>query len=107
MSSQRGSARASSQVVGMSGLHARPLHDGASVGAVLMRTFGPTRPVGRRIFPPLLPPVDGQVEQPVAVAHYFDAAACCPISLEDPRSLPQVADDMHPAHPASNQEGFE
>jgi putative ABC transport system substrate-binding protein len=61
----------------------------------------------RRILPRLLPPVDGQVEQPIAVIHSLDAAPRRPVSLEDIRSSSQVANDMHHAHPASDQEGVE
>src|SRR6202011_4894846 len=64
-------------------------------------------PAGWRILPRLLPPVDGQVEQPVAVIHRLDAAYLRPVSLEDIGSLSQVANDVHPARPASNQEGVE
>src|SRR5579864_5894606 len=70
---RRGSAPAGAQVVRMSGLQARPLGDGTSIGTVRMAAFRPLRPAGRRVLPPLLPPVDGQVEQPVAVVHRLDA----------------------------------
>ena len=50
------------------------------------------------ILPPLLPPVNRQVEQPIAVIHRLDAAPRRPASLEDIGSLSQVADDVHHAH---------
>src|SRR6202034_4068365 len=69
-----------------------------------MLAFRAFRPAGRRLLPLLLPPVDGQVEQWVAVAHHFDAATRRPIGLEDLGALAQVADDMHSADPPSHQE---
>ena len=51
--------------------------------------------------------VDGQVEQPIAVIHRLDAANRRPVSLEDIGSLSQVADDVHHAHSAPNQESVE
>jgi hypothetical protein len=65
----------------------------------------PLRPAGRRVLPRLLPPVDGQVDQPVAVVHRLDAAPRRPVSLEDLCSLSQVANDVRHAYPASHQEG--
>ena len=100
-------APAGSQIVGMPCLQARPLGDGASVVTVVVPAFRPLRPAGRRLLPPLLPPVDGQVEQRVAIAHRLDAATRRPVSLEDIGSLSQVANDVHPADPASNQEGLQ
>jgi len=41
-------------------------------------------PAGRRVLPRLLPPVDCQVEQPVAVIHRLDAASRRPVRLEEP-----------------------
>ena len=74
---------------------------------IIVLAFRPLRPAGRRVLPPLLPPVDGQVEQPIAVIHRLDAAPRRPVSLEDLGSLSQVANEVHHAHPASNQEGIE
>src|ERR1700675_92039 len=91
----------------MPGFEARPLGRGTSIGTDNLLAFEPLWPAGRRVFPRLLPPVDGQVEQPVAVVHRLDAAPRRPVSLEDSGSLSQVANDVHHAHPASNQEGFE
>src|SRR5580704_16117244 len=68
------SAAAGSQVVGMPGLQARPLDNGASIVTVAVLAFRPLRPAGRRVLPTLLPPKDGQVEQRVAIAHHLDAA---------------------------------
>src|ERR1035441_1077431 len=64
------------------------------------------RPARRRVLPRLLTPVDAQVEQVVVVIHHLDAATRRPISLEDFRSLAQVADEMHPADSASNQQSL-
>src|ERR1700691_6273803 len=88
----------------MPGLHARPLRGGTSIHTAELLAL---EPAGRRVFPRLLPPVDSQVEQPVAVVHRLDAAPRRPVSLEDFGSLSQIANDVHHAHPASNQEGFE
>jgi hypothetical protein len=101
------SAPAGSQVVRISGPQARPLDDGTSIGTVIMLAVRPLWPAGRRVLPPLLPPVDGQVEQPVAIIHRLDATPRCPVGLEDIRSLSQVANDVHHAHPTSNQESVE
>src|SRR5438034_9167507 len=89
----------------MPGLQARPLGGGTSIGTEILLAFKPSWPAGRRVLPLLLPPVDGQVEQPIAVIHRLDAANCGPVSLEDIGSLSQVANDVHHAHPAANQEG--
>src|ERR1700744_4092117 len=67
-------APAGSEVVGIPGLHARPLHDGASCSAVAVLAFRPLWPTGRRILPAFLPPIDGQVEQPGAVVHRLGPA---------------------------------
>src|SRR6202007_1544357 len=48
-------------------------------------------PAGRPVFSRLLPPVDGQVEQLVAVVHRLDAAPRRPVSLEDFGAVSQVA----------------
>ena len=81
--------------------------DGASIGTVAVLALRPLWPAGRRVLPPLLPPVDGQVEQRVAIAHHLDAAPRRPVCLEDFGSLSQVANDVHHADPASNQESVE
>src|SRR5438034_2541713 len=91
----------------MPGLQARPLGGGTSIGTEILLAFKPSWPAGRRVLPLLLPPVDGQVEQPIAVIHRLDAANCGPVSLEDIGSLSQVANDVHHAHTASDQEGVE
>jgi hypothetical protein len=85
------SAPAGSQVVRIPGLQARPLGDGTSIGTVRVLAFRPLRPAGRRVLPLLLPSVDGQVEQPVAVIHHLDAAPRRPVSLEDIGPSSQVA----------------
>src|ERR1700733_3313453 len=91
-----------SQVVRIPGLEARPLGGGASFAAGKILAF---KPAGRRVFPQLLTAVDGQVEQPIAIIHRLDAAYRRPVSLEDIGALSQVANDMHHARSASNQEG--
>ena len=101
------SAPAGSQVVRMPGLQARPLGGGTSIGTGNLLALKPLWPAGRRVLPRLLPPVDGHVEQPVAVIHRLDAAYRRPVSLEDIGSFSEVANDVHHAHPASNQEGVE
>src|SRR6516162_9151216 len=88
---RRGSVPASSQVVRIPGLQAGPLDDGTSIGTVRVLPFRPLWPAGRRVLPPLLPPVDRQVEQTVAVVHRLDAAPRRPVGLEDLGSLSQVA----------------
>src|ERR1035438_7107598 len=100
-------ARSGAEVVGASGLQAGPLGGGTSIGTGNLLAFKPLWPAGRRVLPRLLAPVDGQVEQPVAVIHRLDAASRRPVSLEDLGSLSQVANDVHHAHPASNQERVE
>src|SRR5947209_10272698 len=70
----RFSAAAGSQIVRIPGLEARPLGSGTSVYSELLLAFKPLWPARRRVLPHLLPPVDGQVEQPVAVIHRLDAA---------------------------------
>ena len=101
------SAPAGSQVVGIPGLQARPLGGGTSIGTEILLAFKPLWPAGRRVLPRLLPPIDGQVQQPIAVIHRLDAATCRPVSLEDIGCLSQIANDVHPAHPASTQESVE
>src|SRR5215472_13138538 len=95
------------QVVGASGFETGALGGGTSVGTGILLAFKPLWPAGRRVLPRLLPPVDGQIEQPIADIHCLDAATCRPVSLKDIGSLPQVANDVHPARPAPNQEGVE
>src|SRR6516164_3325867 len=95
------------EIIGMSGLHARPLHDGTTIDAVRVHVFWQLWPAGRRVLPMLLPAVDSEVEQAIAVVQRLDAAPRRPVSLEDFRSLSQVTDDMHHAHTASNQERVE
>src|SRR5580658_8647372 len=80
-----GSAPGGPEVVGPPGLQARPLGGGTSVGTEVLLAFKPFWPAGRRVLPCLLPPVDGQIEQPVAVVHRLDAAPRRPVSLEDAR----------------------
>jgi hypothetical protein len=92
---------------GMPGLQARPLRDGTFIGTHTLLAFPPLWPAGRRVLPHLLPPVDGQVEQPVAVVHRLDAAHPRPVSLEDTGFLSQVANEVHHAHTPSDQEGGE
>src|SRR5215470_7520219 len=99
------SASAGSEVVRIAGLQAGPLDDGTSTGTVRVLAVQPLGPAARRVFPLLLPPVDGQVEQPIAVVHRFNAAPRCPVGLEDTGSSSQVANDVHHAHTTSNQEG--
>src|SRR5919197_2978232 len=88
------------QVVGMPGLQARPLGGGTSIGTHMLLALSRLWPAGRRVLPRLLPPVDGQVEQTVAVIHRLDAATRGPARLEDIGSSSQVANDVHHAHPA-------
>src|ERR1017187_9651732 len=100
-------ARSGAEVVGASGFEAGPLGGGTSIGTGNLLAFKPLWPASRRVLPCLLAPVDGQVEQPVAVIHRLDAASRRPVSLGDFGSLSQVANDVHHAHPASNQERVE
>src|SRR5580704_1232372 len=104
---QTGSALTGPEVVGIPGHQAAPLGGGTPVGAGNLLAAIPLRPTLRRVFPRLLPPVHGQVEQTIAVIHRLDAAPRRPISLEDPGSLSQVANDMHHADLSSNQERVE
>ena len=99
--------KAGSQVVRIPGLQARSLGSGTPVDTDMLFAFEPLWPAGRRVLPRLLPPVDGQVEQPVAVVHRLNAAPRRSISFEDFGSLSQVANDVHHAHPPSNQESVE
>jgi hypothetical protein len=61
-SGRRGSIPASSQVVRIVGLHARPLGGGTSIDSEILLAYKPLWPAGRRVLPLLLPPVYGQVE---------------------------------------------
>src|ERR1017187_5128049 len=100
-------ARSGAEVVGASGFEAGPLGGGTSIGTGNLLAFKPLWPASRRVLPCLLAPVDGQVEQPVAVIHRLDAASRRPVSLEDLGAVSQVANDVHHADSASNQEGLE
>src|ERR1700730_537548 len=91
-----GSAPAGSQVVRIPGLQAGPLGGGTSIGTDILLAFKPLWPAGRRVLPRLLSPVDGQVEQPVAVIHRLDAAYRRPVNLEDIGAFSQVANEVHP-----------
>src|SRR4030095_12853438 len=92
----------------MPGPPARPLGDGTSIGTVrMLLAVPPLRPAGRRVLPTLLPPVDRHVEQSGAVAHLLNAAPRRPVRLEDPAALSQVANDVHHARPATDQERVE
>ena len=72
-----------------------PGHTGCQVGEpVLVRVGTLLRPAGGRVFPWLLPSVDGQVEQPVVVIHPLDATDRRPVSLEGLGGLLQVASDV-------------
>src|ERR1700722_7810389 len=101
------SAAASPQVIGPPGLQPRPLGGGTFIGTGLLLAAKPLWPAGRRVLPRLLPPVDRQVEQIVAVIHRLDAAPRRPVGLEDIGSLSQVANEVKQAHAASNQESVE
>src|SRR5262249_45728178 len=111
-----GSRSVSPKVVRAPGFEPRPLGDGAAARPrwFPIRRAGPAprastllRPASRRVFPGLLPPLDSQAEQPVTVIHVFDASRRRPVGLKDLGSLPQVANEVHPAHSAPNQECFE
>jgi hypothetical protein len=78
-----------------------PIGAGHRKGNLL--AFKPSWPAGRLVLPRLPPPVDGQVKQPIAVIYRLDAAPRRPVRLEDIGSL--SANNVHHAHPASNQEG--
>ena len=88
-------------------LQARPLGAGTSIGSDILLAVKPLWPAGRRGFPRLLPPVDGQVEQPIAVIHRLYAAPRRPVCLEDIGSLSEVANDVHHPGPPANQERVE
>jgi len=108
-------ARGCTEIVGASGFESRPLCDrtsarpfrlpGGRAGArPCVRAL--SRPASGRVFPRLLATEHRQIEQVIAVIHYLDAARGRPVSLEDFRLLPQVADNVHSADAASNQERF-
>src|SRR5215467_889947 len=108
--------RRRSKVVRAPGFEPRPLGDGTAVRPrwFPIRRPGPgpgvrtlLRPPSRRVLPVLLPPVDSQVEQPIAVIRVFDSPGRRPVGLKDLGSLPQVANEVHPAYPAPNQKCFE
>src|SRR5262245_8887653 len=83
-----------SKVVGIPSLQARPLHDGTSIGTVLVLVFRSLWPAGWRVLPCLLAPVHRQVEQTVAVIHRLDAAPRRPVGLEDLGSLSQITNNV-------------
>src|SRR6516225_4988691 len=89
------------------GREARPLGDRTSIGTALLLALPRLRPAGRRVLPSLLPPLHGQVEQPVAVIHRLDATDRRPVSLKDTGTLSQVTNEVHHAPSASNQESVE
>src|SRR5215469_7180482 len=100
--------RCGSKVFRAPGFEPRPLGDGAAARPrwFPIRRPGPgprvrtlLGPPSRRVLPVLLPPVDSQVEQPIAVIHVFDAPRRRPVGLKDLGSLRQVANEVHPAHP--------
>jgi hypothetical protein len=68
------SAAVSAQIVRMPGLQARPLSGGTSIDSEILLTFKPLLSACRRVLPHFLAPVNGQVEQPIAVIHRLDAA---------------------------------
>jgi hypothetical protein len=51
-----------SQVVRVTGFQARPLNDRSPASTIIVLAFRSLRPAGGRILPPLLPPIDGQIE---------------------------------------------
>ena len=62
------------KLVGMPGFQARPLRNRTLVVSKRMLGFDPVLwPAGRRVFPILLPPIDGQIEQTITVIHRLDA----------------------------------
>src|SRR5215208_2175178 len=92
----------------MSSLEAAPLGDRAAISTHALLALAPTLgPASRRVLPILLPPIDCEVKQSVAVVHRLDAAPGGPVRLENLGSLSQVANDVHQAHPASRQESVE
>src|SRR6266536_405842 len=98
------------QVVGASGRQPRPLGDGTSVSPELVAVvvgFPALRPAGGRVFPRLLPPVDGEVHERVAVVHGLYAADGRPVGLEDAVPVPYVAHEMHHADFAPDEERLE
>jgi hypothetical protein len=100
----------SAEVVGASGRQPRPLGDGTSVGAELLALAAdppPLRPAGGRVFPGLLPPVDGEVHERVAVVHGLDAADGRPVGFEDAVAVSYVAHEVHHADPPPDQQDVE
>jgi hypothetical protein len=104
------------EVAGASGFESRPLCDRASArpsrlpgGRTGARSCvrALSRPASGPVFPRLLATEHPQIEHVIAVIHYLEATRGRPVSLEDFRFLPQVADNVHPADAASNQERFE
>jgi hypothetical protein len=61
------------------------------------------KPVVRRVLSRLLPPMDDQAEQPIAVIHRLHSAYRRPVSLEDLRFFSQLANSVHHAYPGPNQ----
>src|ERR1700722_16879267 len=72
-----------SQVIRISCLRARPLGQGTSISTHRVLAFWLLRPASRRTLPPLLPPLDGQVQQPIACVHGLHAPHRRPVSFED------------------------
>lgn len=98
------SAACQCQIVRMPSLQTRSLSGGTSIDTEMLLTFKPLRPACRRVLPHFLAPINGEVEQPIAVIHRLKAANCGPLGLEDIGYLPQVANDVHHARLARNQE---
>src|SRR5215208_4496017 len=68
----------------MSSLEAAPLGDRAAISTHALLALAPTLgPASRRVLPLLLPPVDREVKQSVAVVHRLDAAPGGPVRLEN------------------------
>src|SRR3954452_1251327 len=87
----------SGQLVGAAGFDAGPLGDGASVRPPDRRVPGVTPGLGPtvgRVFPRLLAPVDGHVQQPVGGGHDLAAATAGVVRLEHPLVVADVADKM-------------
>src|SRR5215212_1180739 len=102
------SAAASAQIVGMSSLKAAPMGDRPAIRTHALLALTPSLgPASRRVLPLLLPPIDCEVKQSVAVVHRLDAAPRGPVRLENLGSLSQVANDVHQARLASGQESVE
>src|SRR5436305_7741585 len=84
------SATAGAEIVGVSGLQARPLRNGTPVIPHSLLALARLRPTRLRVLPRLLPPVDREIEQSIAVVHRLHAAPRRPVGLEDLRSFAQV-----------------